>query len=167
MKRNLLGLALLIFSVGTAANDLSTTSVEDSQSVLGMLSVESSYTVSETAERFEALITSDAAKSKGMMFIARINHTENAANASLSLRDTEIIMFGNPKIGTPLMQCSQSIAIDLPQKVLFWQDETGKVWLSYNSPQYLKQRHKVTGCDGVFDKISKVLANLSTQASMP
>lgn len=167
MKHNLLGLALLMFSASMAANDLSEVPVEESQLVLGMVLLESPYSVSETADRFEALINSDAAKSKGMIFVARINHTKNAANASLSLRDTEMIMFGNPKIGTPLMQCSPSIAIDLPQKVLFWQDEMGKVWLSYNSAQYLKQRHRVTGCDGVFDKISKVLANLSTQATMP
>jgi len=167
MKTNLLGLALLMLSVGTAANVRSETPVEGRQLVLGTLSVESPYSVSETADRFEALITSDAAKSKGMIFVARINHTKNAANVSLSLRDTEMIMFGNPKIGTPLMQCSPSIAIDLPQKVLFWQDEIGKVWLSYNSPQYLKRRHRVTGCDGIFDKIGKVLANLSAQAIKP
>ena len=129
----------------------------------GMVSVESPYTVDETANRFEDLITSKNLKDKGLLFIARVNHTKNAESVKADLRHTQVIMFGNPNIGTPLMKCAQSIAIDLPQKMLFWQDKAGKVWISYNSSEYLQQRHNVSGCVTVFDKIDKVLAGLSSQ----
>jgi len=120
------------------------------------LSVESHYSVKETADKFELII-----KKKGLTLFARINHQKNAAGVNLVLRPTEVILFGNPKVGTPLMQCSQKVAIDLPQKVLIWKDEKSKVWLSYNNPEYLKERHKIEGCDQVINKISNVLKALT------
>ena len=122
----------------------------------GLVSKQSDFTVQETADRFEAVIVE-----KGLTLFARISHSDNAKNVGHELRPTETIIFGNPKVGTPLMQCAQNIAIDLPQKALIWQDEAGKVWFSYNDPKYLKQRHQVAGCDQVFDKVSNVLSTLS------
>ena len=85
----------------------------------------------------------------------------------MDLRPTEVLVFGNPKVGTPLMLCSQSFAIDLPQKMLAWQDENGKVHLGYNDPTHLKSRHKTEGCDEVLGKVSGALANFAAAATKP
>ena len=125
-----------------------------------MISIESHYSVKETANRFEAI-----AKKKGLTIFTRINHQKNAAGVNLKLRATEVILFGNPKVGTPLMLCAQTAAIDLPQKVLIRADENHKVWLSYNNPQYIKERHNIQNCDKVITKISKVLSVLGHAAT--
>lgn len=125
----------------------------------GLVKYESPYSVKKTADRFEKI-----AKSKGLTVFARIDHQENAKGANLALPPTEVIIFGNPKVGTRLMQCAASVAIDLPQKVLINQDAEQKVWLTYNSPSYLKHRHAITGCDDVVNKISGVLSQLSKAA---
>lgn len=104
-------------------------------------------------------------KSKGLTLFARIDHQENAAGVDLKLRATEVIIFGNPKIGTLLIQCSQEAAIDLPQKVLIRKGADNKTWISYNNPEYIKNRHNIEGCDQVIKKISKVLRSLSNAAS--
>ncbi|AIW21477.1 DUF302 domain-containing protein [Vibrio coralliilyticus] len=122
----------------------------------GVVMHESPYSVKETADRFEAI-----AKKKGLNIFARVDHQANAEGVGLELRPTELIIFGNPKVGTPLMQCAQSVAIDLPQKVLVTQDKEQKVWLSYNDPNYIKQRHDVKGCDEVITKVTNVLSGLS------
>src|SRR5262249_59751021 len=80
-------------------------------------------------------------KAKGMTVFARIDHAAGAAQAGLSLRPTEVLIFGNAKAGTPLMQSNQTIGIDLPLKALVWQDAVGKVWLSYNEPSWLAEPH--------------------------
>jgi uncharacterized protein (DUF302 family) len=80
-------------------------------------------------------------KSKGITVFARIDHSGEAAKAGLKMRPTQLLIFGNPKAGTPLMNASPSVAIDLPMKSLVWQDEGGKVWVGYNSPAYMQQRH--------------------------
>jgi uncharacterized protein (DUF302 family) len=126
----------------------------------GMISSPSQFSVDETASRFENIL-----KEKGLTLFAKIDHTANAASVEQKIRPTIVIIFGNPKVGTPLMQCAQKAAIDLPQKVLFWQDENGKVWLSYNDPQYLKDRHEIENCDPIITKITKVLNMLSQSAT--
>jgi len=125
----------------------------------GLVKYESHYSVKETADRFESIV-----KSKGLTLFTRINHQKNANDVGLALRPTELIIFGNPKVGTPLMQCAQNVAIDLPQKVLISEDADKKVWLSYNDPNYLMKRHKIKGCDVVIKKITGVLGKLSTAA---
>lgn len=122
----------------------------------GLVKYESEYSVKETADRFESI-----AKSKGLTIFVRIDHQKNASSVGLELRPTEIIIFGNPKVGTPLMQCAQDVAIDLPQKIMISQDANNKVWISYNDPNYLMKRHEIKGCDQVITKISAVLAKLS------
>ena len=102
-----------------------------------------------------------------MTVFIRINHTEGAQKVGKKLRPTEILIFGNPKVGTPLMQCKQSVAIDLPQKALIWEDEAGQVWLSYNDPKYLADRHGITKCVGVIKKIQKALSNFANAATRP
>lgn len=126
----------------------------------GLISVKSSFGVKVTADRLEK-----ALKSKGMTIFARISHSEGALKVGEILRPTELFIFGNPKVGTPLMQCGQSIAIELPQKSLIWEDNEGQVWFSYNDPAYLAKRHNISECEEPINKISgalKMFARVAT-----
>jgi uncharacterized protein (DUF302 family) len=126
----------------------------------GVINVPSTFSVKETADRMESILTE-----KGMTIFNRINHAEAAGKVGIELRDTELIIFGNPKVGSPLMKCRQSVAIDLPQKALIWEDSKGRVWISYNNPRYLEKRHNITGCEKVISKIEKALAGIAKSAS--
>ena len=128
----------------------------------GMVKVKSPHDVATTADKLVAVL-----ESKGMKVFTRINHAEGAKNAGLELRPTELVVFGNPKVGTPLMLCSQSIAIDLPQKMLIWQDKDGNVHLGYNDPAYLKVRHGTEGCDEVLAKVTGALGKFAAAATAP
>jgi len=128
----------------------------------GLISLKSSYDVKKTVDRLEK-----ALKAKDMTVFIRINHAESAQKVGEKLRPTELVIFGNPKVGTPLMQCGQSVAIDLPQKALVWQDEAGQVWFTYNDPNYLAKRHGLEGCEEVIKKIEKALGNFAKTATMP
>jgi uncharacterized protein (DUF302 family) len=105
-------------------------------SIEGLTVVASSYPPKETMDRFAA-----AATAKGMTVFARIDHAAGAAAVGLALRATELLIFGNAKGGTPLMQAEQTIGIDLPLKALVYQDAAGAVWLAYNDPAWLAHRH--------------------------
>jgi uncharacterized protein (DUF302 family) len=102
----------------------------------GMIDVPSRYSVPETLARLQS-----AVKEKGMTVFALIDHSGEAEKVGLAMRPTQLLIFGSPKGGTPLMVAAPRLAIDLPLKALAWQDEQGKVWLSYNSAEYLQQRH--------------------------
>ncbi len=102
----------------------------------GFVSKPSKYSVAETLNRFEAV-----AKAKGITVFARVDHSGGAEQAGLKMRPTQLLIVGSPKGGTPVMLAAPSAAIDLPLKVLAWEDNKGKVWLSYNSPEYLMKRH--------------------------
>jgi uncharacterized protein (DUF302 family) len=128
----------------------------------GIISIKSSHDVKTTVDRLENKL-----REKGMSVFIRINHAEMAQKVGKKLRPTELIIFGNPKVGTPLMQCGQSVGIDLPQKALIWQDEGGQVWLSYNDPKYLANRHSIKGCSEVIKKIEKAQGNFARLATMP
>jgi uncharacterized protein (DUF302 family) len=128
----------------------------------GLISVKSAHDVKTTADRLEGML-----KQKGMNVFNRINHAQGAQKIGQELRPTELIIFGNPKVGTPLMQCAQSVGIDLPQKALIWQDAQGQVWLSYNDPNYLVERHQITGCGEVIKKVGKALDKFAKSATMP
>ena len=128
----------------------------------GIISIKSSHDVKTTVDRLENKL-----REKGMTVFIRINHAEGAQKVGKKLRPTELIIFGNPKVGTPLMQCGQSVAIDLPQKALIWQDETGQVWLTYNDPKYLASRHNIKECSEVIEKIEKALGNFARMATTP
>ncbi|MDB5640534.1 MAG: hypothetical protein JWP51_5442 [Bradyrhizobium sp.] len=108
--------------------------------VQGLTTVPSSHGPKDTMNRLEAEV-----KAKGMTVFARIDHAAGAVEAGLSLRPMEVLIFGNAKAGTPLMQSFQTIGIDLPLKALVWQDAAGDTWLSYNDPAWLAQRHGLGG----------------------
>jgi uncharacterized protein (DUF302 family) len=102
----------------------------------GMKTVASAFGPKDTMDRLEA-----AVRAKGMTVFARIDHAAGAAEVGLSLRPTELLIFGNARAGTPLMLAKQTIGIDLPLKALVWQDASGKTWLSYNDPPWMVSRH--------------------------
>ncbi|GAM59241.1 putative inner membrane or exported protein [Vibrio ishigakensis] len=126
----------------------------------GIIAVKSAHDVNTTVDNLEK-----ALESKGMKVFAVIDHSAGAKSVGIDLKPTELVVFGNPKVGSPLMVCEQSVAIDLPQKALIYEDESGEVWLSYNDPMYLKQRHQIEGCDEVLNKVSKALANFAKVAT--
>jgi uncharacterized protein (DUF302 family) len=103
-----------------------------------MVHLSSPYSVRETLRRLESLL-----QTRGLAVFGRIDHSSEAEKAGLKMRPTELIIFGSPKQGTPLMVASPTLAIDLPLKALAWEDAARKVWLSYNAPEYLKQRHNI------------------------
>jgi len=104
----------------------------------GIVEVASNHSVDETVEKFKGII-----EAKGVMLFAVVDHSGEAAKVGLTMRPTKLLIFGSPKAGTPLMQAAPSIAIDLPLKILVAEDEQGKVWISYNSPEYLQERHNL------------------------
>jgi len=126
----------------------------------GMITIKSKHSVNETVSRFQQLL-----EKKGMTLFATINHQKGAENTAQKLRPTTVVIFGNPKVGTPLMHCSQTIAIDLPQKALIFEDATGDVWYAYNDPSYLASRHGVSECGKVLAKIKGALANFAKAAT--
>lgn len=132
------------------------------QAAEGMTDVKSHSSVASTTERLQNIL-----EEQDMTVFNRISHSDGAKKAGLELRETELLIFGNPKAGTPLMQCQQSVAIDLPQKALIWQDEAEQVWISYNEPQYLAKRHKVTGCSEALAKVEQALEKVVKQAATP
>jgi len=119
----------------------------------GMIHLTSPYSVPETLRRLESLL-----QARGLAIFARVDHSGEAEKAGLKMRPTELLIFGSPKQGTPLMVASPTLAIDLPLKALAWEDASGKVWLSYNTPEYLKQRHNIP--DELLKNISGVGALL-------
>ncbi len=116
----------------------------------GLTTIPSIHGPQDTMNRLAAAI-----EAKGLTVFARIDHAAGAAEAGLSLRPTELVIFGNAKGGTPLMQADQSMGIDLPLKALVWQDASGKTWLTYNEPHFLAQRH------GLGDAVEPVVKALS------
>ena len=121
----------------------------------GLIHLASQHTVEETMQRLEALLSE-----RGVTIFARVDHSGAAAKVGLTMRPTKLLIFGSPKGGTPLMQAAPTLAIDLPLKALFWQDAEGKVWLTYNDPSYLRQRHdfpaelipNISGVSALFGK---------------
>jgi uncharacterized protein (DUF302 family) len=104
----------------------------------GLISVKSSFGPEDTMKRLEAEV-----KARGLTVFAHVDHAAGAAAVDLPLRATDLLIFGNAKGGTPLMQQAQTIGIDLPLKALVWQDDQGATWLSYNDPAYLADRHRI------------------------
>jgi uncharacterized protein (DUF302 family) len=104
----------------------------------GLIHLSSPRSVPETLARLETIV-----QAKGLAILARIDHSGDAAKVGLEMHPTKLLIFGNAKSGTPLMIASPTVAIDLPLKALVWEDSEGKVWLSYNSPDYLKERHAI------------------------
>jgi uncharacterized protein (DUF302 family) len=122
----------------------------------GLISIPSSFDPKETMDRLEA-----ALRASGVTIFARIDHAAGAAGVGEALRPTELLIFGNPKAGTPLMQAGQTIGIDLPLKALVWQDAAGKTQLSYNEPGWLARRHGLgAAADATVANMAAMLAKL-------
>jgi uncharacterized protein (DUF302 family) len=127
----------------------------------GLTTIRSNFGPRETMDRLET-----AVKAKGMTVFARIDHAAGAATAGLPLRPTEVLIFGNARAGTPLMQSIQTVGIDLPLKALVWQDGSEQSWLSYNDPAFLAQRHGLGGeTDAVVGAMTAALAALAKSAT--
>ena len=120
----------------------------------GIVDVPSDHTVDETVERLKNIL-----RSKGVTLFALIDHSGEAEKVGLTMPPTRLLIFGNPEAGTPLMLAAPRTAIDLPLKILVWQDPKGKVWLSYNSPEYLVKRH------GLPQNLAPVLAAVQALAA--
>lgn len=149
MRNPLLVLSALLLATAAGAAD-------------GLITVESPHSVSVTADRLE-----DAVRGKGLTLFARIDHAAGARAVGQALPPTELLVFGNPRIGAPLMRCAPTLAIDLPQKALVWQDAEGTVRLAYNDPAALARRHAVQGCESVLAKVARVLDGLAQAAVGP
>ena len=128
----------------------------------GMTRVQSAFSVTETLDRLESML-----QRNGLTVFARIDHRAGAERVDLSIPDTQVLVFGNPRVGTRLMQCAPSVAIDLPLKALSWQDPAGQVWLAYNTSAYLKQRHRIKGCDSILSNMTQGLRTWATKAVTP
>jgi uncharacterized protein (DUF302 family) len=146
MNRIIAGTMLALSAVSASAAD-------------GLIAVKSAHSVKDTMDRFET-----AAKGKGLNIFLRVDHAAGAKKIGKDLRPTELLVFGNPQGGTPLMECAQTAGIDLPLKVLAWQDGAGQSWLGYNDPAFLAKRHQADNCP-VVSNLQKVLAGLAAEAA--
>ena len=125
----------------------------------GLIAQPSRYSVPETMDRLVNVL-----QSKGFIIFARIDHAAAAEKAGLSMRPSQLLIFGNPKGGTPLMVAAPTAAIDLPLKALAWEDANGKVWLGYNSPAWIKERHAIQGKDEAIAGTEKALEAITAKA---
>ena len=120
----------------------------------------SAYSVSVTLDRLSKMLTS-----KGITVFTRVDHAAGAKKAGLDLPPTELLIFGNPKLGTPLMQSNRAIGADLPMKALAWEDKDGKVYLSYTAPEALKARYGISDKDKVFQTMTGALGKFTDAAT--
>ena len=145
VARLIVGVALLCSAVAAPAAD-------------GLIAVRSPHSALETMNRLEATV-----KQRGLVVFARIDHAAGAAKVGKSLRPTELLIFGNPAGGTPLMECAQTAGIDLPLKALVWEDDASQAWLGYNDPAFLAQRHGAPLCPAV-ENLRKALSGVADAA---
>ena len=132
--------------------------ISSAQAADGLVTVKSPYSARETMNRIEEQV-----KQRGLTVFNRIDHAAGAAKIGKTLRPTEVLIFGNPQGGTPLMECEQTIGIDLPLKALVWEDTSSQVWVGYNDPAYLAQRHGAGQCPAV-ENLHKALGSLADSA---
>ncbi len=125
----------------------------------GLITISSPYDVSETGDR-----VLEISNENSLTLFARLDHSANATDAELELNPTELLILGNPQVGTPLMQCSITTAIDLPQKILVYQDKSDRTQIAYNQPKYLQQRHNMEGCNEAIEKVSGALKGITEAA---
>ena len=147
MKRFIVVLAIFFFSTTSAL------------AAEGMITKTSSHSVQKTMDLFEKIV-----KDKGFNVVARVNHAAAAKKSGDTLRPTELLIFGNPKLGSKLMQSNQTIGIDLPLKVLIWEDDKGNVTLGYNDPAWLAKRHGIADREKAFAKMVDALGKFSDNA---
>jgi uncharacterized protein (DUF302 family) len=126
----------------------------------GLITIPSRFGPKETIDRLQAEI-----RAQGMTVFARIDHAAGAAEVGLTLAPTELIIFGNARGGTPLMQSVQTVGIDLPLKMLVWQDAANKTWLSYNEPSWIARRHGVANAERVVSSMGAALSAMARTAA--
>jgi uncharacterized protein (DUF302 family) len=143
---------------GTKERTMNSSNLTDAE----LVTLPSAHGASETVERLKSLLAQ-----KGIQVFAHIDHAAGAEKMGLSLRPTEMLIFGNPKAGTPLMQGRQTIGLDLPLRVLVWEDEAGKVWLTFRRVESLARQHHVTGRDETVKALDDGLAALARAATAP
>jgi len=148
--KNYLGKALLVVSL----------SIPALASASDIVKKASTHSVKETMDKFEKIV-----KSKGLGVFARIDHKKNAASVDMKMNDAELLIFGNPKGGTVLMNNDIAVALDLPLRVVVYKDNDGKVWISYHNPQALKDTYKITTGSKVLNKVEVALDKLTSAAS--
>lgn len=139
---------------------MTATSMATAADVDGLVTKSSPYGVSETLDRLERVL-----ESKGITVALRWDHGGNAGDVGIEMRETEVLIFGNPKLGSHLMTSAQTAGIDLPMKALAWRDDQGEVWLAYNDPVYIAHRHGIDDRSEIINKISGALDKL-TQAAV-
>lgn len=127
--------------------------------VPGLVVKQSPHSAAETLDRLENVL-----KKKGISIVTRWNHAEKAAGVDIPLRDTELLLFGNPALGSHMFTSQQTAGIDLPMKALAWKDENGQVWLGYNDPLYIADRHGIEDRGDVIKKMQGALDKLSDAA---
>lgn len=126
----------------------------------GLIVMKSAYSASVTLDRLQTVL-----KSKGIRVFARVSHKDNAKGVGMDLRPTELLIFGNPKLGTHFFTSKQTAGIDLPMKMLAWEDKSGQAWLAYNDPAYIAKRHGIGSRDEVVSKMRNALKKFSSIAS--
>jgi uncharacterized protein (DUF302 family)/uncharacterized membrane protein YidH (DUF202 family) len=140
----LVGLAMAIYLISVRSSTHSSLRYDKEITVTlisrdaGIINIPSHHSVDQTVERLKGIL-----EAKGVTLFALIDHSGEAKNAGMKMRPTKLLIFGSPKAGTPAMLAAPSIAIDLPLKILLWEDSNGKSWISYNAPAYLQERHGV------------------------
>jgi uncharacterized protein (DUF302 family) len=126
----------------------------------GLVTCSSDFSAKETMDRLAAAVSRH-----GMSVFARIDHAAGAADVDMKLRPTELLIFGSPRGGTPLMQLNQLMGIDLPLKALVWDDEAGNTWVGYNDPHWLAARHEIASMDHLIDAMASALATIAHEAT--
>ena len=147
-RQFVVGILVSLFALGASAAE-------------GLIAVKSTRNPKETMSRLEEVV-----KQRGLTVFARIVHAAGAAKIGKTLRPTEVLIFGSPQGGTPLMECEQTVGIDLPLKALVWEDGAGQVWLGYNDPGFLAQRHAAAQCPAV-ENLRKALTGIAEAATAP
>lgn len=151
--KKLIILCLLFISVGVMAGSFTVNGK-------GLKYSKSKYDVATTADRYEAVL-----RQKGFTIFNRIDHAAGAQSVGMELPPTELIIFGNPVVGTQLMKCQRTVGIDLPQKALIYENSAGDVLLAYNDPMYLNVRHKLRGCRNLLENVKTALAVFARAAT--
>jgi len=128
--------------------------------IQGLTTIQSSFGPKEAVKRLETEILSE-----GLTIFAKIDHAAGAAEVGLTLRPTTLLVFGNARGGTPLMQAAQTAGIDLPLKAVVWEDAAGKTWISYNEPGWIAQRHGIANAQPVVNKMADLLSAISKKAA--
>jgi uncharacterized protein (DUF302 family) len=146
MKRHFVAVISLFFLTSASAGD-------------GLVSKKSGVGVGETLDRLEAVL-----EKKGITIFSRVSHTAGAADAGIELRPTELLIFGNPRLGSHFFTSRQTAGIDLPMKALAWEDADGQVWLTYNDPQYIADRHGISDREEIVKKMSSALDKMTNAA---